>query len=41
MSLLLVDLVSMPFVTSSFLFLVVRPAATSSVIASSSDARCY
>ena len=27
--------------TSSFLVLVVRPAATSSVLAPSSDARCY
>ena len=29
----------MPFVTSSFLFLVERPGATSSVLATSSDAR--
>ena len=33
-------LVAMPFVTSSFLFLVVRPGATSSVLATSSDALC-
>ena len=33
-------LVAMPFVTSSFLLLVVRPGATSSVLAPSSDALC-
>ena len=31
----------MPFVTSSFLLLVVMPEATSSVLAPSSDALCY
>ena len=31
----------MPLVTSSFLFLVVRPGATRSVLAPSSDALCY
>ena len=34
-------LVAMPFVTSSFFFLVARPGATSSVLATSSDALCY
>ena len=34
-------LLAMPFVTSSFLFLVVGPEATSSVLATSSDTRCY
>ena len=32
---------AMPSVTRSFLFLVVGPEATSSVLATSSDARCY
>ena len=34
-------LVAMPFVTSSFVFLVVRPGASSSVLVLSSDALCY
>ena len=34
-------LVAVPFVTSSLLFLAVRPGATRSVLASSSDALCY
>ena len=34
-------LVAMPFVASNFLFLVARPGATSSVLASSSGALCY
>ena len=33
-------LVAMPFVTSSFLFLVVGPGASSSVLVPSSDALC-
>ena len=33
-------LVAMPFAPSSFLFLVVRPGAPSSVLAPSSDALC-
>ena len=33
-------LVAMPFVPSSFLLLVVRPGATSGVLAPSSDALC-
>ena len=35
----LAPFVAMPFVISSFLFLVVRPGAPSSVLAPSSDAR--
>ena len=34
-------LVAMPFVPGSFLFPGVRPGATSSVLATSSDALCY
>ena len=34
-------LVAVPLVTSSFLFPVVKPGATSSVLATSSDALCY
>ena len=34
-------LVAMPFVTSSFLFLLVKPGASSSVLVPSSDALCY
>ena len=33
--------VAMPFVPSSFLFLLVMPGATSSVLAPRSDALCY
>ena len=34
-------LVAMPFVTSSFVFLVVRSGASSSVLVPSSDTLCY